>query len=54
MLERPLNKMQIIADFEILAKMTFLLSFLHRKSYQFPETLSVTIFLRFIKSGVSV
>ena len=54
MLKCSLDKMQVIADFEILAKMAALLSGFHRTSYQFPETLGVPIFLRFIKSRISV
>ena len=54
MFESPLNEMQIIANFEILAEMAALLPLLHRTSYQFPETLGVPIFLGFIKSRISV
>ncbi len=54
MLEYPLNQMQVIADFEILSEMAALLSRFHSRSYQFPETPGVLIFLRFIKFGIPV
>ena len=54
MFERSLNKMQIIADFEILPEMAALLSGFHSGSYQFPEAPGIPILLRFIKFRIPV
>ena len=54
MLECALNEMQVITDFEILTEMAAVLSGFHSRSYQFPETPGVPIFLRFIKFGIPV
>lgn len=54
MLECPLNKMEVIADLEILTEMAALLSGLHSIFYQFPKTPGVPVFLRFIKFGIPV
>ena len=53
-LECSLNEMQVIADFEILSEMAAVLSGFYRGSYEFPETLGVTILLRFIKLGIPI
>lgn len=54
MFKGPLDEMQIIGDFEVLAKVPALLTSLDSSSYQFPKALGVCIFLRLIKFGISI